>query len=774
MEYPGKEKKLYGKLLNNYNPTISVITSFFNAGDTIWETYNSLYNQTYPYFEWIIVDDASTDKASLMQLKKLEKVDERIKVFYRQNNTGLSLARDYGVSQSNKCTKYLFIMDADDVIDKTMFECLYWTLETHKESSFAYTSIKHFGDADFIWNKFLTTDNEIKENSICGNAMIKKEDFNSVGGYNIKEKSMYEDWNLWLKLIRDGKIPIHVNAPLFWYRKRNESELSRANKNNKNAMKYVNETSLQIKKDTKIIQYPREGEKYSKVIDRSYMILPNYEKENKITIMLLVPWMVVGGSDLFNLELVKGLDKEKYKFIILTSMPGDNKLRSEFEKYADVYDMSSFIDTIDYINFADYIIKSRNVNLVFISNSNYGYYMIPYLKRKYPHIPFIDYIHALDVRDQRLGYGRCSYDVHSYLSKTFTCNNFTTKQVNEYFNLDAKTLYIGVDDERFDPLKFDQSKLKEKYNIPNGKKIISFVARLSEEKRPEMFIDIANKLISIRDDLFFVIAGDGPLFNKINNLKNNKIKMLGLINNTEEIYSISDITVNCSKSEGLALSTYESISMGVPVISSDVGGQSDLVDDQVGALIEYHPDPVKEVYIKDVEKYANEIIRVLDNLEKIKSNCRTKIQKKFNIKTMLKNIDKIFTDEIEKNEIVKRNNNSLIEYNLFLESFYNNYLNWSIIPYYMDTYGINYSNQNDFQKMNSSTRLHKMFRKFYPKLVRSYAVEDARYVANFLRMIIHFCGSIINVFIQLFILIKSFLLAIPRTLLLIYKLIKNK
>lgn len=43
------------------------------------------------------------------------------------------------------------------------------------------------------------------------------------------------------------------------------------------------------------------------------------------------------------------------------------------------------------------------------------------------------------------------------------------------------------------------------------------------------------------------------------------------IKNTGEIYKISNVTVNCSLKEGLALTSYESLSMNVPIVSSDVG-----------------------------------------------------------------------------------------------------------------------------------------------------------------------------------------------------------
>ena len=71
-KYPGKTIKKYNILLNNSDPIISIITPYYNAGSTIDETYNSIMSQTYPFYEWIIIDDGSKDKESLKKLKEIE------------------------------------------------------------------------------------------------------------------------------------------------------------------------------------------------------------------------------------------------------------------------------------------------------------------------------------------------------------------------------------------------------------------------------------------------------------------------------------------------------------------------------------------------------------------------------------------------------------------------------------------------------------------------------------------------------------------------------
>ena len=241
---PGKKIEKFGDIINNKEkPTISIVTPFYNGGKTLMETANSVFNQTYPYFEWIIVDDGSKEEESLKKLAELEKMDKRIKVYHKENG-GPSVARDFGISQTSKDTKYVFFLDCDDIIDKTMLECLYWTLETHPDASFAYTSVVNFGAKEFLWEKYLTIEQEKDENLITVSAMVKKEDLLEVGCFGIKEKAMYEDWNLWLKLIRAGKKPVcgamrdgteklgHFLASLFSVsrmrsRRRSSSSLSR-------------------------------------------------------------------------------------------------------------------------------------------------------------------------------------------------------------------------------------------------------------------------------------------------------------------------------------------------------------------------------------------------------------------------------------------------------------------------------------------------------------------------------------------------------------------
>lgn len=762
---PGKKIELIGEIENKEKPTIGIVTPFYNGGKTLLETANSVFSQTYPYFEWIIVDDGSKDKESLKKLDEVAKMDKRIKVFHKENG-GPSIARDYGIEHTSKDTKYIFFLDCDDILDKTMLEVLYWTLETHPEGSFAYTTMVNFGEREFLWERYLTVDDQKEENLICISSMVRKEDLQEVGGFGIKEKAMYEDWNLWLKLLEKKKVPIRVNSPIFWYRTSNSGEFSRANKNKEQAMRYVNETASRITEDVDIIQFPREGKKYDTVKAHPQMVLPKYKKNKKTKILFIIPWAVTGGADFFNLDLIKRLDKEKYEVTLLMTTPSENPIRQQFEEVCStVYDMSTFLERSDYLNFADYIMESRNIDLVFVSNTPYGYYMIPYLKRKYPIVPFIDYIHSVDLRDPRESFGRCSMDVDSYLTKTYCCNNFTKNQLEkDYHRTNVETLYIGTDADKFNPKNYDKYEMRKKYHIPQDKIVISFIARLSEEKRPEMFIEIGKRLLQNNPNLFFVIAGDGYLYNPVSSKIDENFTMLGMVTSedTVEVYTLSDMTLNCSSLEGLALTSYESLAMGVPVVSTDVGGQTELIDDTVGGIVHYHKDATEEEYEEEINNYVKETERVIENLDKIKSNCRKKILDGFTLNIMANKFDKIFTESIkkEKNKKTTYPINDYMEYNLAIESLYTDYF-FTVKNYLETKFDIYYDPD---RKPRKKGRIYYLKRRLSKVLNRAHAKQEALKIANAIR-------CLYKVFYNLAYFLKFFILSIPAAFVLFYKLL---
>ena len=103
------------------NLKITVFTPTYNRADLLGVLYNSLKNQSYKNFEWVIVDDGSTDETEEL-VTKLKKENNLIIRYEKQENQGKHIAINKGVSIANgEC---FFIVDSDDRLPKKSLEII--------------------------------------------------------------------------------------------------------------------------------------------------------------------------------------------------------------------------------------------------------------------------------------------------------------------------------------------------------------------------------------------------------------------------------------------------------------------------------------------------------------------------------------------------------------------------------------------------------------------------------------------------------------------------
>lgn len=101
---------------------ISVIVPVYNSGDYLDRCINSIFAQDYSPIEIIIVDDGSTDAATVAKCDDFGRMSPDVRVFHKSNG-GLSSARNFGIEQS--LGAYIGFVDSDDVIEPDMYSALY-------------------------------------------------------------------------------------------------------------------------------------------------------------------------------------------------------------------------------------------------------------------------------------------------------------------------------------------------------------------------------------------------------------------------------------------------------------------------------------------------------------------------------------------------------------------------------------------------------------------------------------------------------------------------
>lgn len=658
---PGKLKS-NRKIIHSGKPLISIVTPYYNADEYIEQTAISILNQTFPFWEWIIVDDGSTKENTDKVLNKIASMDDRIRILNKENG-GPAAARYFGVENSK--ADVIFCLDADDLIDKTMLECGYFTLLTNKEATFAYTPICTFGDSCYLYSPLFDTKQEKKENLIAVASFIRKQAFLSVKKYAHLPKGVHEDWYMWLTLLAKKCIPIRMNFYGFWYRRMNTGRLNSINSSkekSKIAERYIKDVAKNVNSKVGAIQFPTSSEySYNTYpIDLNWNRQPINVKGEKKRLLCIFPWSVMGGADIFNLNLLRGLKGNGYEITIVTTEPREYMYRQKFEEVVDEYfDLTSFLNRKDWAPFISYLIKSRNIDIVLESNSFYGYYAIPWLKCKHPHVIFTDYLHAEDWSWRDGSYPRESNALCRYLDRTFTCTKYLKdlmidKMGRTIDNIDVA--YIGTDVNYFNP-DIDipnYNELLEKYK---GKKVILFPNRFEYLKRPLLLAKVISEIVKVRKDIICIAAGYGKAKEDMDiaiteyGIKD-YFEIVGAIDDLRPYYKLASVTVVCSLTEGLTLTAYESLAMGTPVVTADVGGQKELIDDTCGRVIRKYQSIEKDLHNynydpQEIEDYKNAILELIElkdsNFER---KCREKILNGFSIDNMINQMTVTFEEMI--------------------------------------------------------------------------------------------------------------------------------
>jgi glycosyltransferase involved in cell wall biosynthesis len=138
-------------------------------------------------------------------------------------------------------------------------------------------------------------------------------------------------------------------------------------------------------------------------------------------------------------------------------------------------------------------------------------------------------------------------------------------------------IYPAFDSKRFSGsvARADQSELIKEYDLPTDRPLAVFSGRLIIQKRPLDFLELVRRRLQADDPVFFVMIGEGGLsdevdaFIKEHQLTN--LRRIPFLNNMAPLYSIASGLIMTSGHEGLPIVILEALSMGVPVLATDVG-----------------------------------------------------------------------------------------------------------------------------------------------------------------------------------------------------------
>ncbi len=178
--------------------------------------------------------------------------------------------------------------------------------------------------------------------------------------------------------------------------------------------------------------------------------------------------------------------------------------------------------------------------------------------------------------------------VERFMAKRTSKLVFVCNKDKEY----AKSNRIGEDTQyevivnQITVPKFTKGKLRAMLNLSDSTKIVGNVARLSPQKNPMRFVEVAAQVLKNRNDTVFVWIGDGELMDQaIMHSRQlgiaDNIKFVGFHQNGAELMADFNCLLMTSDDEGLPITVLEAIAQGIPVVSTDVGGIGELLESRL-------------------------------------------------------------------------------------------------------------------------------------------------------------------------------------------------
>lgn len=372
----------------------------------------------------------------------------------------------------------------------------------------------------------------------------------------------------------------------------------------------------------------------------------------KKNLLQMVNGFGIGGAEKALLELVKRLDKDKYR-VIVCSVGQGGPLEPEFKKFADQVAVfpKKFKFDITLIWKVTRLMQQENIDI--IQTTLFYADVIGAFAARLTKVPvIISWQTALalptgHLNDDKFRHTTSYKYAVRYVDKIIAVSEDIKSFFVEKRGIEADkiiTIPYGVDLDLF--ARRDGVKKREELHLDPSDPVIGVVGHLSEVKGHTYLIEAAPKICKAFPNVKFVFAGNGPLREnlevKVKNLNLcSNFLFLGVRRDIPELLNIMDIFVLPSLFEGLPNVILEAMASSKPVVASAVGGIPEAVQDQVTGLL---------VPSKNSDNLAAAILKLLKNREwatNMGKEGRKRVEAHFSIENEVKKIQCLYDNLFE-------------------------------------------------------------------------------------------------------------------------------
>lgn len=358
-----------------------------------------------------------------------------------------------------------------------------------------------------------------------------------------------------------------------------------------------------------------------------------------------------GGVDPYIKTLVMNQQKSYDYKPVLIIVSRDNKVVEDYEKwgvaYIDCTGCKNNYETVKELSLLNTILNLQLIHTHGYS-TNYFWTLLKMINgSKFSKIPTVVTCHGwVDYNLKKKWLTFLDLLTYRGAKELITVSDAALNKLTSFrkifkFHGKANRIHNGLSLENNEFTQNDILKFKCKYNIKDKDNLVVYVGRLDTEKRPDRFVDVANKLIKKKQNIKFLFVGSGALDcamkRKVQELKiSDNVIFAGEIFPPYIAYASADLLYLPSDTEGIPMCVLECMNFGTPVIASDVGGVSEVITQGFNGFI-FRKDNVLAI-AKCIEK----IITDKDFIKKLGENAKVTASEKFSGERMYRETMKVY------------------------------------------------------------------------------------------------------------------------------------
>jgi len=288
------------------------------------------------------------------------------------------------------------------------------------------------------------------------------------------------------------------------------------------------------------------------------------------TLLYLKAWVDVGGDSRYAIDHLRGLDRERWRTIVATTLPSENRWLARLVPHADeIWSLPDVMPGAMYPSFLLKLAETRGVDVVHVSTCRLGMLLLPELAAL-PRPPRC-VVQLHDAREQ--GFNRY---VPARFDSVIDAYSVVSRRIADILDTNgvspAKVAVIppGVDGRgMLDPERVQPRDLGTGFHV-------LWPARFAEQKDPQLMCDVAAALRRRRSDAVVHAVGHGPLRGLIEDAERRlggalRVHGLSPPESMPGWYAAAHAVLLTSRYEGFPIVVLESLAMATPVVAHALG-----------------------------------------------------------------------------------------------------------------------------------------------------------------------------------------------------------